>query len=258
MDYVVTWAIEAVGDAGIVADVYRLCCFSERKHKIQRERQRLSHLADFLTSEWQRHYGKEKRLRAQEEAAIKQLITTRVTKHMEPYIHFNDEHAYLSRSHMCNDILHSGWNELEQNYGTNVTRPRPTVYGSWTAPERYKTPESGSKGEAPTASTTPQTSPSAAGSDRSAKLKAQAARQHSSRCKYCTVRGHFVKECTVPHRLCHRVGGGRCSIPRNHFHYCPIERPTSPYVGFHSTALFKQVERSEIKDGEMVNTEANK
>ena len=53
MDYVVTWAIEAVGDAGVAADVYRLRCFSERKCKIQQERQRLSHLADFLTSEWQ-------------------------------------------------------------------------------------------------------------------------------------------------------------------------------------------------------------
>ena len=107
-------------------------------------------------------------------------------------------------------------------------------------------------------STTPQTSPSVAGSDCSAELRAQAACQRSSQCKYCTVRGHFTKECTVPHRLCHRVGGGRCSVPRNHFHYRPIEQLTCPYVGFHSTALFKQVEWSEIEDGEMVNTEANK
>ena len=177
---------------------------------------------------------------------------------MEPYIHFNDEHAYLLRSHMHNDILRSGWNELEQNYGTDITRPRPTVYGRWTTPERYKMPEPGSEGEAPTVSTTPQTSPSAAGSDRSAELRAQAAQRRSSWCKYCTVRGHFAKECTVPHQLCHRVGGGCCSVPRNHFHYCPVERPTCPYVGFHSTTLFKQVEQSGIEDGEMVNTEANK
>ena len=31
-----------------------------------------------------------------------------------------------------------------------------------------------------------------------------------------------------------------------------------PYVGFHSTALYKQVERSGIDDGEVVNTKANK
>ena len=105
MDYVVTRAIEAIGDAGVAADIYRLRRFSERKREVQRERQRLSRLADFLTSEWQRHYGEEKRIRAQEEAAIKRLIAARVTKHMEPYIHFNDEHAYLSRSHMRNDIL---------------------------------------------------------------------------------------------------------------------------------------------------------
>ena len=223
MDYVVMRAIEAIGDAGVAADIYRLRRFSDRKREIQREQQRLSHLADFLTSEWQWHYREEKRIRAQEEAAIKRLIATRVTERMEPYIHFNDEHAYLSRSHMRNDILRSGWNELEQNYGTDITRPRPTVYGSWTAPERYKTPEPGCEDEVPTTSTTPQTSSSAAGSDRLAELRAQAARRRSSRCKYCTVRGHFMKECTVPHRLCHRVGGGKCSVPRNHFHYRPVE-----------------------------------
>ena len=199
MDYVVMRAIEAIGDVGVAADIYRLRWFSERKQEVQQERQRLSRLANFLTSEWQRHYGEEKWIRAQEEAAIKRLIATRVTECMEPYIHFNDEHAYLSRSHMRNDILRSGWNELEQNYGANIMRPRPTVYGSWTAPERYKMPEPGSEGEAPAASTTPQTSPSVAGSDCSAELRAQAARRCLSRCKYCTVQGHFAKECTVPH-----------------------------------------------------------
>ena len=258
MDYIVTRAIEAVGDTRVAADIYRLCHFSERKREIQRERQWLSRLADFLTSEWQRHYGEEKRLRAQEEAATKRLIVAQVTERMEPYIHFNDKHAYLLRSHMRNDILRNGWNELKQNYGTDITRPRPMVYGSWTTPERYKMPEPGSEGEVPTASTTPQTSSLAAGSDRSAKLRAQAACQRSSRCKYCTVRGHFAKECTIPHQLCHCMGGGRCSIHRNHFHYCPVKRPTCPYVGFHSTMLFKQVERSGIEDGEAVNTEANK
>ena len=53
MDYVVTRAIEAIGDAGVAADIHRLRRFSERKREVQRERQRLSRLADFLTSEWQ-------------------------------------------------------------------------------------------------------------------------------------------------------------------------------------------------------------
>ena len=74
MDYVVTRAIEAIVDAGVAADIYRLHRFSERKREIQWERQWLSCLADFLTSEWQRHYGEEKRLCAQEEATIKRLI----------------------------------------------------------------------------------------------------------------------------------------------------------------------------------------
>ena len=62
MDYVVTWAIEAIGDAGVAADIYRLCRFSERKREVQWERQWLSHLTDFLTLEWQQHYAKEKRI----------------------------------------------------------------------------------------------------------------------------------------------------------------------------------------------------
>ena len=37
MDYVMTRAIEAIGDAGVAADIYRLRCFSERKHEIQHE-----------------------------------------------------------------------------------------------------------------------------------------------------------------------------------------------------------------------------
>ena len=53
MDYVVTRAIEAIGDVGVAADIYRLRRFSERKQEVQRERQRLSRLANFLTSEWQ-------------------------------------------------------------------------------------------------------------------------------------------------------------------------------------------------------------
>ena len=53
MDYVVTRAIEAIGDARLAADIHRLRCFSEKKQEVQRERQRLSCLTDFLTSEWQ-------------------------------------------------------------------------------------------------------------------------------------------------------------------------------------------------------------
>ena len=47
MDYVVTQAIEAIGDAGVAADIHRLRRFSKRKQEVQQERQRLSRLADF-------------------------------------------------------------------------------------------------------------------------------------------------------------------------------------------------------------------
>ena len=64
MDYVITRAMEAIGDTGVTANIYRLHCFSERKREVQQEHQWLSCLADFLTSEWQQHYGEEKQLRA--------------------------------------------------------------------------------------------------------------------------------------------------------------------------------------------------
>ena len=70
MDGAVTRAIEAIGDAGIMADIIRLRRFSERKREIQRERQRLGHLADFLIAEWRRHYTEEKQMHNQEKATI--------------------------------------------------------------------------------------------------------------------------------------------------------------------------------------------
>ena len=231
MDYVMTQAIEAIEDAGVMANIYRLHHYGERKWEIQWEHQWLSHLMDFLTSEWQWHYVEEKRVRAQEEAMIKRLIVTRVTKHIKPFIHFNDKHTYLSWSHMHNDILWSGWNKLEQNYEMDVTQPRLTAYGSWEALEQCTAPDTGP--------ITPQTSPSAAGLDRSSKLQAFAAHRRSSCCKYCTVCRHFVKECTVPHWLCHCIGGNCYSVPKTHSHCCPVKWPICPYVGFHSVTLYR-------------------
>ena len=63
MDGAVTRAIEAIGDAGVMADIIRLRKFSKYKQEIQRERQRLGQLTDFLTAEWRRHYAKEKQMR---------------------------------------------------------------------------------------------------------------------------------------------------------------------------------------------------
>ena len=39
MDGAVTWAIKAIGDAGVMADIIRLRKFSEHKQEIQREQQ---------------------------------------------------------------------------------------------------------------------------------------------------------------------------------------------------------------------------
>ena len=64
MNYVITRALGALEDAGVTVDVHRLCQFSERKREVQQECQQLSHLANFLTVEWQQHYAEEKRIRA--------------------------------------------------------------------------------------------------------------------------------------------------------------------------------------------------
>ena len=105
MDGAVTRAIEAIGDAGVMADIIRLRKFSEQRREIQRERQRLGRLADFLTAEWRRHYAKEKQMRAQEKATIERLVAARTTERMEMYLHYHDDHAYLARGYMRNDII---------------------------------------------------------------------------------------------------------------------------------------------------------
>ena len=76
MDGAVTRAIEAIGDAGVMADIIRLRKFSEHKREIQRECQRLGQLVDFLTTKWRQHYAKKKQMRDQEKATIERLVAT--------------------------------------------------------------------------------------------------------------------------------------------------------------------------------------
>ena len=113
MDGAVTRAIEAIGDAGVMADIIRLRKFSEHKREIQREWQRLGRLADFLTAEWRRHYAKEKQMRDQEKATIERLVAARTMERMKMYLHYHNDHAYLTRGYMRNDIIRSGWSEIK-------------------------------------------------------------------------------------------------------------------------------------------------
>ena len=250
MDGAVTRAIEAIGDAGVMADIIRLRKFSKHKREIQRERQRLGRLANFLTAEWRRHYAEEKQMRDQEKATIERLVAARTMERMEIYLHYHDDHAYLTRGHMRNDIIRSGWSEIERSSGQETLKSLPEMYGSWDAPRRQAGP--------PTEVNTPSTKSSslsvASGSQPlTMEQKTKITRKRRSRCKYCTVVGHFAKDCTAPHRMCHRFGDGKCVVPKTHKHYCPMTKPICPYVGFHSVVLYKQVERSGIDDGEEVN-----
>ena len=206
---------------------------------------------DFLTAEWRRHYAEEKQMRDQEKATIERLVAARTMERMEMYLHYHDDHAYLTHGHMRNDIIRSGWSEIERSSGQETLKSLPEMYGSWDAPHRQAGP--------PTEVNTPTTKSSSSSSVASGsqpltmEQKTKITRKRRSRCKYCTIVGHFAKDCTVPHQMCHRFGDGKCVIPRTHKHYRPMTKPICPYVGFHSVALYKQVERSGIDDGEEVN-----
>ena len=49
----------------------------------------------------------------QEKATIERLVTTRTMERMEMYLHYHDDHAYLTWGYMRNDIIRSGWSEIE-------------------------------------------------------------------------------------------------------------------------------------------------
>ena len=189
-------------------------------------------------------------MRDQERATIERLVAARTMERMEMYLHYHDDHAYLTRGHMRNDIIRSGWSEIERSSGQETLKSLPEMYGSWDAPRRQAGP--------PTEVNTPPTKSSsssvASGSQPlMMEQKTKITRKRRGWCKYCTVVGHFAKDCTVPHQMCHCFGDGKCVVPKTHKHYRPMTRPICPYVGFHSVALYKQVERSGIDDGEEVN-----
>ena len=49
----------------------------------------------------------------QEKATIKRLVAAHTMEQMEIYFHYHDGHAYLTRGHMRNNIIRSGWSEIE-------------------------------------------------------------------------------------------------------------------------------------------------
>ena len=124
------------------------------------------------------------------------------------------------------------------------------MYGSWDAPQW----QAGLPTEVNMPITTSLSSPSSSSSLQpfTTKQKAKITQRHFSRCKYCIIKGHFAKNCTVPHHLCHWIGGNKCLIPKAYHNYLLLIKLTCSYVGFHSVALYRQVEQSGIDDGEEV------
>ena len=170
---------------------------------------------------------------------------------MEMYLHYHDDHAYMTQGYMRNDIIQSGWSEIEHSSGQEMSRSLPEIYKSWDAPRQQTGPPT----EVNTSPTKLLSSSSVASGSQPITMeqKIKITRKRCSRCKYCTIVGHFAKDCTVPHRMCHCFGDGKCVVPKTHKHYHPLTKPICPYVGFHSVALYKQVERSGIDNGEEVN-----
>ena len=250
MDGAVTRAIKAIGDAGIMADIIRLRRFSERKREVQHERQRLEQLADFLTAEWCRHYTKERQMHDQEKATIERLVAVHMMEQLEPYLHYHDDHAYLTHAHMHNNILWGGWNEIEWSSGQETLKSLPDMYGSWDAPCQQTRPLT----EVNTPTMASLSAPSMlSSSPLTAEQKTKNTWRCLSRCKCCTVKGHFFKDCTIPHCLCHWIGGDKCSVSKSHCQYLPLTKTTCPYVGFHSVMLYRQVKHSGIDNNEEVN-----
>ena len=250
MDGAVTRVIKAIGNAGVMANIIRLRKFSERKREIQREHQRLGRLADFLTAEWRRHYVEEKQMRDQEKSTIKWLVATCTMERMKMYLHYHNNHAYLTCSHMHNDILRSSWSKIEQSSGQETSRSLPEMYGSWDTLQWQAGPST-------EVNTPPTKLPSLSAVSGSQLImveqRSKITRKRCSQCKYCTIVGHFLKDCTMPHHMCHWTRGDKCSVPKTHSHYCPLTKLTCPYVGFHSVTLYRQVERSGINNGKEVN-----
>ena len=205
---------------------------------------------EFLTAEWRRHYAEERQMHDQEKAMIEQLVAACTMERMGMYLHYHDDHAYLTHGHMRNDIIRSGWSEIERSSGQEMSKSLPEMYGSWDAPHQQT--------RLPTEVNTPlEKTPSLSEVSGSQPItmeqKIKITRKWRSRCKYCTIVGHFAKDCTVPHQMCHHFGDGKCVVPKMHKHYRPLTKLICPYVGFHSVALYKQVERSGIDEGEEVN-----
>ena len=148
-----------------------------------------------------RHYAEEKQMRDQEKATIERLVAARTMERMEMYLHYHDDHAYLTHGYMRNDIIRSGWSEIEQSSGQETSKSLPEMYGSWDAPRRQAGP--------PTEVNTPPTKSSSSSSVASGsqpltmEQKTKIMRKRRRRCKYCTIVGHFAKDCTVPHHMCH-------------------------------------------------------
>ena len=124
-------------------------------------------------------------MRNQEKATIEQLVTTRMMERMEMYLHYHDDHAYLTCGHMCNDIIRSSWSKIERSSGQETLKSLPEMYGSWDAPRRQAGP--------PTEVNTPPTKSSSSTSVASGsqpltmEQKTKITRKRCSRCKYCTI-----------------------------------------------------------------------
>ncbi|KAF8494835.1 hypothetical protein F5888DRAFT_1844657 [Russula emetica] len=126
LDASVSRAVQATGDAGLQADVFRLQQIPQKKRALQHERLRLKRCAAFLQKEWGYHHNEELRIRAEEERITQRLIAAKAVQRIEPFLSFFDNHEHLTPAATRNGIIRNGWAHLQQRdiYASNKPSER--------------------------------------------------------------------------------------------------------------------------------------
>jgi len=162
-------------------------------------------------------------------------------------MHYYREHAHLKHPTHPDSIIWSSW--------ANIGEDR--LYEDSECPLRMP--------GLPTRHPTPSGMPSveemglAFSCISPAQIETKRRRTH---CKYCQTKGHFNKDCKMPHRACYAaLDMQKCLIPSSHRYY----RPTGPcpFMGIHSAHFFKQVQcasvdREEEEDNKMQGADKGK
>ena len=230
-------AWERIGKQGIdprrtsfVTDVFRLREIPKRKRALERQKETLRRLEKVVQVEWQAYYQDRKEIDDDEKAIGQRLIEAQALTRLEAHLHYYGEHAHLDNPAHRNDIIRRSWN--------NIGGDR--LYEDSERPLRLSGPPT----RRPMTSGLPTIQEMGLAFSGVTPAQIQTKRRRT-RCKYCQIKGHFNKECELPHQVCHAaLDVQKCLVPSSHHYY----RPTGPcpFMGIHSAHFFKQVQRASM------------